>query len=306
MIKIIFFANFCKDSKVLLNDFTDTFLKGKNNYSENISFTSNPEEATHAVVLNETKCPINLPKENIIGIAYEPLENLNFTKDYIEYVKNNLKYYLIGCDLPYENFINYYTFLWSIRNRDKYFEGYKYEKKYIMSIILSKQNTHFGHKYRRLLSKKILESNLDIHIYGRGSNDLKEKKISKRRITRIDDVRIKGDFKDHEPYLEYYYSITIENIKHDSYISEKFTHCIATDCIPIYYGGRKIDNYFGEKCCYKITGNIEEDFELIKNIYNNYQEKLLDLTEAKNNFFEGKSYFMKFINDLWIEKSFKI
>jgi len=52
-----------------------------------------------------------------------------------------------------------------------------------------------------------------------------------------------------------------------------------------------VDDYFGEKCCYKLTGNIEEDFKLIKDIYENYQEKLLDLKLARYNLFEDKSLF---------------
>jgi len=297
MIKVIVFANFERDITLLMNNYLNVFCKGKDNYLDKISFTDKQEEATHAIVLNETKCPLDLPKENVIGFAVEPLENLRFNNDYFDYVKNNLRHYIIGCDLNKENFINHYSFMWTIQNRDKYFESYQYPKKHAMSIILSKANTHFGHKYRRVLVHKILESDLDIHIYGNGTDRLKNNRGRIRRI--IKDRRIKGSFIDYEPYLEYHYTIAIENTRHDSYISEKFTQPIATNCVPIYWGARKVEDYFGKNCCYKLSGNLNQDFDMIKDIYNNYQKRLLDLKEARFNHFEGNAYLMKYLKYLW-------
>lgn len=298
MIKIIIFANFENNLTLLKNNFLNVFCKGENNYLNKIQFTDKKEEATHAIVLNETVCPLNLPKENVIGLAYEPREVLKFNNNYYQYVKNNLNKYLIGCDIDKENFVNHYSFMWTFQNRDKYFENYNYEKKEIMSIILSKKNTFVGHKYRRILSKKILESDLNIHIYGHGSNDLKYIQKGRRKIKK-EDNRIKGNFKNYEPYENYHYTIAIENTQHDSYVSEKFTQPISVNTVPIYWGAKKINNYFDENCCYKLTGNIDEDFKLINDIYNNYQEKLLDLKLARYNLFEDKAYFMKYINELW-------
>jgi hypothetical protein len=321
MIKIIFYSDFL-DSENLKTIFYDVFCKGKNNYLDKIEFTSNEKEATHAIVLNKTICPIKLPKNNILGLAFEPSEVLNFDEKYINYVKDNFNMYLIGDDNPivspslisdkpiilsdYKyNFKNYYSFMWTTKNRDKYFENHKYEKKHIMSIILSKKNTLPGHIYRKELTLKILSSNLNIHIYGRGSEDLNKKNIildNRKKIIIKKDKRIKGSFIDFDniPYEEYYYTIAIENTQHDSYISEKFTQAISCNTIPIYWGGKKVDNYFGEKCCYKLTGDIEKDFKMIEDIYNNYKYKILDLKNARKNLYEDKAYFMKYINDLWL------
>ena len=77
---------------------------------------------------------------------------------------------------------------------------------------------------------KNLETNLDIHIYGRGCEEYGN------------DERIKGRFEDKEPYENYLYHIVIENESQEHYISEKILNCYSYDTIPIYWGCKNIDN----------------------------------------------------------------
>ena len=68
-----------------------------------------------------------------------------------------------------------------------------------MSIILSFKKLSHGHIYRHLLVDEILKTDMDIHIYGNGSDFYGK------------DKRIKGKFNELEPYNNYKYHICIEN-----------------------------------------------------------------------------------------------
>ena len=113
-----------------------------------------------------------------------------------------------------------------------------------MSIIVSEKMFYTGHKYRFALIKRIIESNMDIHIYGKGCKCIHPYKP---------ETRLKGIFKDKEPYENYLYQIVIENNQQVHYITEKYTNCLCYNTIPIYWGGININKYFGNN--HKILWN---------------------------------------------------
>jgi hypothetical protein len=43
---------------------------------------------------------------------------------------------------------------------------------------------------------------------------------------------------------DYAYSIAIENSRQDTYFTEKLVDCFSTGTVPIYWGTRKIDQFF--------------------------------------------------------------
>lgn len=154
----------------------DVFQKGQDNYSEYIEFVSD-SSFTHAIVLNTYMPKLNIPKENIIGFAWEPLEFLNITPKWLEYVKQNIGTYYIGrlrYDFP-ENMKLGYPFMCHERRRDLYFANYTPPKDKLCCIIFSKKYILEGHKYRMKLIEQILNSNLPIDIYGRGCSLIKKK-----------------------------------------------------------------------------------------------------------------------------------
>ena len=51
----------------------------------------------------------------------------------------------------------------------------------------------------------------------------------------------------------------------NNYFSEKIVNPLLSNIIPIYYGCKKIDNYFDN--IIKLTGNIEQDINLLKKIF---------------------------------------
>lgn len=97
------------------------------------------------------------------------------------------------------------------------------------------------------------------------------------------DNEVLGDSK--IPLFDYQYSIIIENTKLDYYFSEKLIDCLLCKTIPIYYGAKKIDDYFDniiqvDTCdeIINICNSINED------TYNN------SLNTIESNFEKAKAY----------------
>lgn len=192
----------------------------------------NDDNYTHAIIMNTAMPNLTIPKENVIGLAFEPPIFLSrdpaFT-DFIHYSMSNISKYFIGSNdgLP-ANFIEHYSYMWHITpprtlsRKDK-----------LMSIMVSEKKHAPGHIFRHTLVKEILRSNLNIDIYGRGC----------RYYT--GDSRLKNDFHDNEPY---------ENYQTPCYTSEKYTNLVLWGTTPIYWGATNIDAVFPE-----ITINLSGD-----------------------------------------------
>lgn len=284
MIKIIVLCDFW-NPQAAAEVMEDVFQKGPDNYKEHIQFVGD-SSYTHAIILN-TYMPKNLhiPKENIIGLAWEPLEFLYITPQWLEYVKQNIGTYFIGRlreDFP-DNMKLGYPFMCHERRRDLYFENVTPQKNNKCCIIFSKKFMLPGHKYRAKIVEHILNSNLPIDIFGRGCSLIKKK-----------DSRIKGEFNSMEEACKNYkYLIAVENTQSSDYISEKFMDCIYQNIIPIYWGGTNVEKYFGPNCCFKLSGNIASDIPMITQIIK--EEIPLDLSEARKHLFTGEAYLMKFL-----------
>lgn len=284
MIKIIVLCDFWSPESAA-EVMKDVFQKGPDNYSEYIEFVGD-NSYTHAIILNTYMPKLNIPKENIIGFAWEPLDFLNITPEWLEYVKQNIGTYYIGKlqeGFP-ENMKLGYPFMCHERRRDLYFENITPKKDKLCCIIFSKKFMLEGHKYRMKLVDQILNTKLPIDIYGRGCSLIKNQ----------NDPRIKGEFNSMEEACKNYkYLISIENSTSDSYISEKFMDCIYQNIIPIYWGASNVEKYFGPNCCFKLSGNIASDLPFIKQILE--EEKDLDLSNARKELFTGNAYLMKFL-----------
>lgn len=291
LIRIKFLCSFTSNTK-----FFENFLNNYNiiNYTyKNIRFV-NDDSYTHLVIINKlTDYNIkyienkNICKENIVGFSYEPfyfLEKNLKQKDVLNIIKYSSEYTINKTKILNHNvFKNEYQFLSHAWKKHIIKDNIK-KRKFNMSIIVSWKKETIGHKYRHILIKKILNTNMDIHIYGNGCKQYGN------------DKRIKGSFKELEPYKDYKFHICIENIPNtDYYISEKFTNCIVTNSIPIYYGATEVDNIFGKNCCYKLCGDIDKDLKIISDIYNNVNKYIINLDEAKKELFQGKASLPEYL-----------
>lgn len=254
------FSDYC-DTPTMTNILFSSFkLKESDRYGKDYKFTIG-DDFTHTIIINKATPDLkSIPKENVIGLSYEPPVFLQLTPEFVEYVKKHVSKYYIGqihSNLPPE-FIEKYSYL----NYNTDFNNIPKTKP--MSIIFSNKQYTNGHRYRHQLVKNILHTKLPIDIYGLGCNRLMSH-----------DTRIKGAFSGTEPYDGYKFHITIENVSIPEYFSEKITQALVSKCVPIYWGCTHIDNYF-PNMTYKLSGNITDDMTLIETICNNLEKHYID------------------------------
>ena len=151
-----------------------------------------------------------------------------------------------------------------------------------VSWVTSNASHKPGHKLRMQFKDFLQEKNFDFDLFGRGFNPIEDK--------------FNGIF----PYK---YSIAIENDITDDYWTEKISDCFLSYTIPVYYGARKITEYFPKESMLLIDPDKpEEALEIIKQAAEeNYWEKNFEaLEEARNLVLEKYQFFpwvVKLIND---------
>lgn len=237
-------------------DNADIFYKDKQVY------ITDTDDFTHAIIINTAMPTLNIPKTNVIGLAWEPFEFLKMEPIFIDYAIKHIGRYYIGDkhNLP-EPFIERYGFLTynSIEHHgiatSKPISKGILQKNNIMSIVLSWKRITHGQQYRHQIVQCILHNNLPIDIYGSGYP----------AGNNVNDTKVKGKFICEEPYLNYYFTIAIENFRSNHYFSEKIINPLLYDCQPIYLGCLNIDSYLND-CSISLTGNMTDDMNLIVQI----------------------------------------
>jgi hypothetical protein len=274
MIRIRIFSSFgdsnaCKDIYERLCE-----ASSLSNYGLNKEiYITNGDDYTHVLILNTAMpdIPSHIPKQNVIGLAFEPYVYLGLTEEFVQYAIKYIGKYFIGdtMGLP-EPFIEGFSYMWHnpplkqlpVKTR-------------MMSMMISEKASQSGHIYRHELVQKILQTNLPIDIYGRGCKFYKH----------LNDPRIRGEFIEGEPYNDYQYHICIENCQSNHYFSEKIMNPLLANTIPIYMGCRNIDSYFPDMVI-KLSGNIEEDISILRQlIIDTKFEKpgiIIDIEKVKN------------------------
>jgi hypothetical protein len=253
MIKIRFFSSFCNQENCIEVYNRISELKNDKLFGTKYCFVTT-DDYTHAVIINTAMPPnLNIPKENVVGIAFEPIQFLGLTHNFLEYAKKYIGTYFIGekpKDLLPDLFKESYGYMWHMTPLVE-----KPIKKNIMSLMVSNKLSAEGHKYRHILCARILASDLPIDIFGRGCSIYAYKK----------DPRVKGNFNGDEPYLSYVYHIAIENFRTPHYFSEKITNTLLCETVPVYLGCKNIDQYFPEKVIH-LSGDVDMDMKLLREI----------------------------------------
>lgn len=140
-----------------------------------------------------------------------------------------------------------------------------WDKTELCSFIASNKNWTVGHQLRQHI-RAILPSN--IPQFGKGYKEIKEKS---------------------EALNKFAYSITVENIQRDTYYTEKIIDCFLTGTIPIYWGTKKVNNFFDENGIIHFN-TVEELQTIIQNIsLDDYNSKMKSI---RNNFEEAKKYII--------------
>jgi hypothetical protein len=262
---------------------------------DNIVFVDD-DSYTHAIVINTEMPFLRVTKENVLGIAYEPIEFLNITPEFVEYAQKRIGRYLIGkvgnLPAPFEEHYTYQFHNWG----NTPFKTYD-EKPELMSLMLSQKRFLPGHVYRYRLAIEILKRNIPVDIIGRGCEIIKAFSGGKN------DPRVKGSFRDDAELLrDYKFTIAVENTQSNKYMSEKLTNSFVHNTIPLYLGAEKVDETFGEGCCIKLSGNIEMDLGIIEDVLTCPDKYRRDMTVYRDRLFGSKECcLLEFLKSIWLK-----
>lgn len=261
MIKIRVFSSFAKPGKdcsvplIRISELLDDA-----EYNVKYCFTTN-NDYTHAIILNTAMPELHIPKEHVIGLAFEPIQFLGLTPRFIQYAQNKIGKYYIGDKRNLsEPFTEHFAYLYHVVPPKKIF----IKKPNLISMMISQKNITPGHAYRHALVKEILKSNLPVDIYGRGCE----------QYAKSNDNRLKGAFKDsgtvtledsYVMYADYKFHISIENSITPHYFSEKIMDPLLCNTTPVYLGCTNITQYFPNQIIC-LSGNIEKDMQLLTDI----------------------------------------
>jgi hypothetical protein len=255
--KIKFFSDNRKTEDLLKR-----FIMNYNVYDQTLQFTTT-EDYDYAVIFNKTYQKIN-ETAKVITIIQEPSwSTVHINNQFL----TNSDYLIIHDRELFENLYQIklgrivieapsYMFYHDHVDRS-FFDGIELvPKTKKLSMIVSSLGMDIGNYGKRLrLLRRILASDLDIDIYGKGFN--------------LSDERYKGmlEFK-HTGLIPYEYSIAIENSQEKNYITEKFVDCVLCNTIPIYNGAPNISEVYNEKYFRTIDLNspaiIDDIREIIK------------------------------------------
>jgi len=98
---------------------------------------------------------------------------------------------------------------------------------------------------------------------------------------------------------KYSYSIAIENSYKENYFSEKFTDCILSYTIPIYYGCPNISKYFSKDCYYWLDITSPDCFEQLDKILNTpITEKQIKAMEEAREIILNKHNIWNVVQDI--------
>lgn len=297
IMRIKIFSSFCssehakKSSERLLTPYLDiqygpNFNVGSTNTSHVYIVGDNDEDFSHVIIWNTAMpdIPKRIPKRNIIGVAFEPPPYLGLTPQFIEYAINNIYTYYIGdsIGLPHpfvegNSYLPYMTPPSTIPYKSS-----------TISMVLSHKRDLPGHKYRHKLVSYILHHNLPIDIYGNGT--------IKGKYQTFKSGRIKGPFDNQrEPYEEYLFTIAIENVASNHYLSEKVINPMLDGCVPIYLGCRNIQKYYSNKTI-SLNGDIVNDMNVLISVLQNPMKHLKSINPLE---IQKKACFINNLDSLF-------
>ena len=272
------------------------------------------DDYDYLIILNHSNEMYSSPKEKNIAVTMEPTWSVNSLKDL-----NNYCGHVITCDkkIQGENVHHTFSFLFTHDSRNNIHTNNLYGatvNEYLkndtfpedvdtpdypkkMSFMVANHGALAGvsqpqqsnYYIRENLLLKILNSDLDVDIYGKGWS--------------INDQRYKGAPPLKKSALkDYKYSICMENSCEDFYISEKFFDTFLNNCIPIYYGCLNIKKAYNENAFISFNPESDSVIEDLKQIINEpISWRLSAIKECKKDYYTKYNllkYLQKFIKDL--------
>jgi hypothetical protein len=278
MIKVRLFSDFY-DSPTLLFHLKNQTPSLTGTMYKNIEFVCD-DSYTHSVTFNQPGADLKSPKENNIGFLMDIPQIYSPTPDSLKNIgkyfcwykehKDNIKDIFV--EAPF-SFMFYHTPILEAND-------FKMKRKR-MSIVVSGKRFMPDQNIRLQVVDKLLQTNLDIHFYGRD-------------FATSSDARIKGPipFMEKQKALaEYQYSICMENMVYDGWLTEKFYDCVINNCVPITNSPTALKEINNKAFCYlDFSKPAQNIVEVINEIYHNddFLSRNSALLEAKESVINGK------------------
>jgi len=297
-IRVKFFSDYCVSGHCKQEYERSCLVQNIEYYgkTKKIYFTTS-ETYTHAIILN---CPtppnLQVSTRNVIGFAQEPHDTpflKIYQNNFIEYAIKNIGKYFIGSvdKFPTPTFVGYHGFLFYETPKALPFTP---KKSKLMSIMVSHKTYTPGHQYRHAIVRHILKYRLPIDIWGNGADNYKLEFPNSKNIM--------GGFKSMEEMCkDYLFTIAIENTSHDHYFTEKIINPFINNTVPIYWGCKKVDEYF-PKHTIRLTGNINRDVIIIHTVLRN-PNKYINEYKIDQEMVLNKVNLVKNIEKMFIDNS---
>jgi hypothetical protein len=230
-------------------------------------------------------------KEKTIGFLLEPEWSTNWQRDLDKYCK-----YIVAQDASMfsgENIIEHPLFmLTQSTDWHHFYMSSNFPKFNRMSIVSSNYGHKLNYVKRHALFKGLLNTDLDIHFYGRDWD--------------LTDPRYKGSpYNKSDAIVGYEYSIAIENSSYPNYLTEKFFDLTVCNTVPLYYGCPNVADIYPAQSFIELdfTGPIEKTVEQVREIYekDDYLARLPHVLEAKDLYYTKYNIF-NFLQQMIDEK----
>jgi hypothetical protein len=219
---------------------------------------------THLALFNDVYMETKIPKENVVGFVTEPnywpriasyreFIQKNIGTMYNHYTENDLSEFQFGM-----------SFLGPVKPPKDLSNPIKSKK---MSILASNKSYFPGHRMRHEVIQRVLQSKLDVDIYGRGLE----------RIYK--DERIKGTLSyetKSQAYDDYSFTVSIENDFYPYWVSEKYWDPILCGCVPIYVGAKLIDSIFDKRSHIAVEPNADKIMDAIYKVHEHFEESVAE------------------------------
>lgn len=285
MSKIKLTCNWCDDN-TLYKRFISCYPSEYNQIS-GVEFT-NSSNYDWLVIINHPQYAISFPKERTIGIIMEPSWSVHFQKkiileQYCSYIISHVKEPKNTQYIFYPGLLPFHFNDYTEKNLDYYInKNFLKTKKCSMIVSYYNSNLHPNciYEQRTNFAKQILNSDLDIDIYGNGweNSGILDKRIKGSLYNKIDGL------------FPYDFSIAIENCVEENYFTEKLTDCLLTNTTPIYYGCSNIKNFIPDLYQLSTLNNLDELKQILKNPPLKFDKKKLAI---KYNLYAAIASFLK-------------
>lgn len=274
MIKIFFCCSWDPDSKHFLEDKYAPLTPNNSGKWNNIIAVTNINQADWVVIIDDIHNSqrndiIKFNNNKVICLPREP------GRPYPSYLNYNFKY-----KMTYNNFYHVWTSIMCIKKNYDELNAINepLQKTKLCSTITSKFNPSGGlygtriEFIKKLSKQEQFLDKVDIFGYNWDKKELGEMfkgtfgGFNLGGANKIDNLL--PNTTKWNGLEKYKYSISIENCCKENYFSEKFTDCILSWTIPIYYGCPNIDKYFPKDCYYWLDITKHDCFDKLEYILN--------------------------------------